>query len=100
MVAMAALVHAIVHPGRALGDPLALHRFLVSYLVAVWLISDPKLSKAERPSFDHAYIHMTFLPFTATYEQFRTHRWKGLARAMGLCLLVLVTYVAAAETGL
>ena len=96
MVMLAALVHAVAHPGGfGHDDPLALHRFLVSYLVAVWLVSDPKLSNADRPSFDHAYMHMTFLPITASYEQFRTHRWKGLIRALGLCLLVLVTFVAA-----
>lgn len=95
MVALATLVHVIVHAGRVNAGDLQLHRFLVGYLVAVWLVSDPKLSNADRPSFDHAYIHMTFFPLTAMYEQFQAHRWKGLARALGLGVLVLATLIAA-----
>ena len=93
MVALAALVHAILHSGRLGADALQLHRFLFFYLVAVWLVSDPKLSSAERPSFDHAYIHMALFPLPAMYEQIRTHRWKGLARALGLCALALMIVV-------
>jgi hypothetical protein len=93
MVALSALVHAILHPGGLGADALQLHRFLFYYLIAVWLVSDPKLSNAERPSFDHAYIHMAFFPLPAIYEQIQTHRWKGLARALGLCALALMILV-------
>ncbi len=100
MVALTAVVHATLHPARMDEDALRLHQFLVMYLIAVWLVSDPKLSKAERPSFDHAYLHMTFFPFIPLYEQIVAHGWKGVARVFGLILLVVLTYGAGIIAGL
>jgi hypothetical protein len=99
MVALASVVHAILHPARLDEETFRLQQFLVMYLIAVWLVSDPKLPKAERPSFDHAYLHMTFFPFTPLYEQVRTHGWKGVARVFGLVLLVVFTYGAEVIAG-
>ena len=69
--------------------------YLLNYLIAVWIVSDPKLPESRRPSFDHALLHMVFLPFFAAYELFITRRWKGVAIALGLFLLTLVPTVLA-----
>jgi hypothetical protein len=75
-------------------DLLRLYEFILSMLVAGWLITDPKLRKSERPSLDHGLLHMTFFPLLAVYEQFTIRRWKGIAVVLGLIVLLVAPVIA------
>ena len=91
MVTLAACARAISLPGFGSHyDALDLHQYLAAYLVAVWLVTDPKLPRAERPSFDHAFLHMSLFPILAIYEQVRVHRWRGVAMILGLVIFIFL----------
>jgi len=62
-------------------------------LVIAWLVSDPALPNEYRPSFDHFYLTWTLFPLLALYHQFLCHRWKGLARVLGLFILIYAPYM-------
>jgi hypothetical protein len=74
------------------GDSLRLYQFVLGVLIVTWLIKDPKLPKAERPSFDHGLLHLAFFPIMATYEQFVLHGWKGIAVVLGLLILLIAPF--------
>ena len=81
-------IHVLLDPSASVhGEDLRIINLLVSLLIVAWLISDPKLSKHERPAFDHGFLHLAFFPLMAIYEQFRVRRWKGLAIVLGLLVL-------------
>ena len=91
LVSITACVHFAVNPlsGPDDSDVLRLYEFILGLLIVTWLIKDPKLANAERPSFDHGLLHLTFFPLLAAYEQFVIRRWKGLAVVFGLLILLM-----------
>jgi len=74
-------------------DSLRVYEFILGLLIATWLITDPKLSKEERPSFDHALIHLVFFPLFAVYQQFLIRRWAGVAIVFALLLLLIAPFL-------
>ena len=95
VVCVSACVHVVADPRSGLddGNALRMYEFVLGLLLVVWLITDPKLPIAERPSFDHGLLHLTFFPFLAAYEQFVIRRWKGIAIVFGLLMLVLAPFI-------
>ena len=95
LVSLSACVHVAANPitGPDGADTLRMYEYLLIFLMVVWLIKDPKLSKADRPSFDHGFLHMVLFPLLATYEQFVTRRWKGLAIVLGLLMLLFAPFL-------
>ena len=91
VVCVSACVHVAVDPMSSLddGDALRMYEFVLFMLLVVWLVTDPKLSTDERPSFDHALLHLMFFPFLAAYEQFVIRRWAGIAIVLVMLILVL-----------
>jgi len=91
LVSISACVHVAANPISGPDDTntLRLYEYLLTFLLVMWLIKDPRLSKFERPSFDHGFLHFALFPFLAAYEQFVIRRWQGLAIVFGLLMLLL-----------
>jgi hypothetical protein len=83
-----------LHNGREPSeDLLRLYQYISLLLIIVWLIADPALPVDQRPSFDHFMLTWMTFPLLALYHQFVCHRWKGIARVLGLMLLILAPYL-------
>jgi hypothetical protein len=98
----AVCVHVVLSPSFGWrNEDMRFFNLLIGLLIVAWLISDPKLPKHERPTFDHGFMHLAFFPLIAAYEQYRIRRWKGLAIVLGLLLMWLAPGIlgAAANRG-
>ena len=95
VVSVSACAHVAIDPMSSLddGDALRAYEFVLGLLIVVWLTTDPELSNAERPSFDHGFLHLTFFPLLAAYEQFVIRRWTGIAIVFGLLLLLIAPFI-------
>ncbi len=88
LFALTMSIHAVID-GRDLDfEALELYQFIEGIFIVVWLMMDPGLPAAQRPSFDHGLLLMMSFPFLALYHQFATRRWKGIATVFGLLLLL------------
>lgn len=101
VVCVSACVHVAADPMSGLddGSALRLYQFVLGFLMVAWLVTDPKLSNDERPSFDHALLHLIFFPFLAAYEQFVIRRWAGLAIVTAMFILLLAPLITMIATG-
>jgi len=95
VVSIAACVHIAVDPISSWNDTdsLRAYEFILGLLIVTWLIKDPKLSNHERPSFDHALMHLVFFPLFAAYQQFSIRRWRGIAIVFALFLLLIAPFL-------
>jgi hypothetical protein len=65
-------------------------------LIVTWLVTDPVIPAAHRPSFDHAmFVWITF-PLLAAYHMYSAYRWRGLLIVLGLFGLFVAPNIALA----
>ena len=87
-------VAVILYNGREPSeDLLRLYEYISLLLIIVWLIKDPTLPVDHRPSFDHFMLTWMTFPPLALYHQFVCHRWKGIARVLGVLSLFIAPYL-------
>ncbi|MBC8027399.1 MAG: hypothetical protein H7Y89_15520 [Steroidobacteraceae bacterium] len=77
------------------------YHFVVCFLLIAWLMGDPKIPAAKRPSLDFGlFLWMTF-PFLAAWLLISTRGWRGSLILFGLLTLMFapqITWVLAAST--
>jgi hypothetical protein len=64
------------------------YNLVMALLVVTWVVADPKIPPAHRPSFDHAALVWASFPFLAGYHLFAAHRWRGILIVLGLMALL------------
>jgi hypothetical protein len=74
-----------VLPGNEL---LRLYGIVTAILVISWLVTDPAIPSAQRPSFDHGMFVWVTFPLLAAYHMYSAHRWRGLLIVLGLLGLI------------
>jgi hypothetical protein len=71
-----------------------LHRFLLTALVATWVVADAQKSGRAHPSFDHGWFVFIALPIYVPYYLISTRRWRrGLAILSGIILLFMLPWI-------
>jgi len=65
-------------------ETLRLYSLLMAILLVSWLVTDPKIPKAHRPSFDHGALVWASFPLLAAYHMFAARRWRGILIVLGL----------------
>ena len=70
-------------------DSLELYRFGIGTMLVAWLITEPKLPTADRPTLGHGLLHLLFFPLLAFYQQFVVRRRWGIAIVCGIILILL-----------
>jgi hypothetical protein len=79
------------------GDELLRTYGIVTTLLAItWLLSDPRIPTAQKPSFDHGMFVWVTFPFLAAYHMYAAHRWRGLFIVLGLLGLISAPDIALA----
>ena len=73
-------------------EVLTLHKVVVSYLLATWVVADTQALRRDFPSLDHGSFAM-FVPFYLTYYLCSTRRWRGLLILMGMLSLFALPVV-------
>ena len=75
-------------------DLFSLHSFLLTALVATWVVADAQKSGRARPSFDHGWFVFLAFPFYVPYYLISTRRWvRGLLILGGIILLFLLPWI-------
>jgi len=74
-----------VVPGNGL---FRLYGFVTTILVVSWLVADPAIPSAQRPSFDHGMLVWFTFPILAAYHMYSAHRWRGFLIVFGLLALI------------
>jgi hypothetical protein len=83
--------------GSSPGDELLRTYGIVTTLLAItWLLSDPRIPPAQKPSFDHGMFVWATFPFLAAYHMYSAHRWRGLLIVLGLLGLIAAPDIALA----
>lgn len=94
-LAMALDLVASVQLGPSIEEHLlTLHQFVVSLLLVAWLVTDPKLPAAYRPTLDHGFLLLVLFPLLALYHLTVSRGWKGVAIAVGFTLICLAPFLA------
>jgi hypothetical protein len=72
-----------------------LHSFVLTTLVATWVVADNKEANRARPSFDHGWFIFVAFPFYVPYYLISTRRWRrGLLILGGIALLFVLPWLA------
>ena len=72
-----------------------LHQFVLSILMATWLVTDAKESGRACPSLDYGWFVLTTFPFYVPYYLVATRRWRrGMLILLGMVLLFLLPWLA------
>jgi hypothetical protein len=85
--------------GAVLSDEVTrVYEIIMGILVVTWLVKDPDIPVAHKPSFDHGLFVWYSFPLLAAYHMYTAHRWRGIAMIVGLMLLfaaprILVTLI-------
>jgi hypothetical protein len=75
------------------GDLFHLHSFLLTLLVATWIVADARRLGRARPSFDHGYFAVIAFPVYVPYYLISTRRWRhGTFVAAIIFLLFLLPW--------
>jgi hypothetical protein len=74
-------------------DLISLYQLVIGLLVVAWLLTDPKLPAAQRPTLDHGFLLMVSFPVLAFYQQFVSRGWKGVASVFALTIVVLAPFL-------
>lgn len=61
-----------------------LYALVMGILVVSWLVTEPRIPAAQRPSFDHGMLIWVTFPFFAVYQMYSAHRWRGILIVLGL----------------
>ena len=73
----------------------SLHQFVVSFLMATWLVADTRQSRRTQPSFDLGWFIFLAFPAYAAYHLISTRRWcKGILMLTGMILMFLLPRLA------
>ena len=73
-----------------------LHQFVLSVLLATWLIADTKESRSAQPSLDLGWLILLTFPVYSGCYLISTRRWpRGLLMLVGMVLLVFLPRVVA-----
>ena len=68
---------------------LTLYSFVITILLATWLIADTRQSGRAQPTFDYGWFILIASAVYVPYYLFSTRRWRGL---LMLALMVLVLF--------
>lgn len=68
---------------------LTLYSFVITILLATWLIADTRQSGRTQPTFDYGWFILIASAVYVPYYLFSTRRWRGL---LMLALMVLVLF--------
>jgi hypothetical protein len=77
-------------------EVLQLYGVFMGILVVSWLVTDPRIPAAQRPSFDHGALIWATFPFLAAYHMYLAHRWRGIFIVLGLVGLLAAPTIALA----
>ena len=82
--------------GRVPDDGLlGAHHFVVTTLLATWLVTDAKDSRREYASFDHGWFALIMFPFYSAYYLISTRRWRrGTLILTGMIVLFFLPWLA------
>lgn len=82
-----------VTPGE---EVLELYSVFMGILVVSWVVTDPRIPTAQRPSFDHGMLIWATFPLLAAYQMYSAHRWRGIFIVLGLVGLFAAPNIALA----
>ena len=72
-----------------------LYEFVVSFLMATWLVADTTQSRRTQPSFDLGWFIVLAFPVYLVYHLISTRRWRrGILILVGMILLFLWPWLA------
>ena len=72
-----------------------LHNFVLTTLVATWVVADVKEANRARPSFDQGWFIFAAFPFYVPYYLISTRRWRrGFLILGGIVLLFMLPWLA------
>jgi hypothetical protein len=71
-----------------------IYRFVLSALLATWLVTDAQERKRERPTFDHGGFALFLFFLYAPYYLVSTRRIRGVLIFAGIVLLFLLPLIA------
>ena len=75
-------------------DLFSLHKFLLTALVATWVVADAQKSSRARPSFDHGWFVLIAFPIYVPYYLISTRRWRrGLLILGAIILLFMLPWI-------
>jgi hypothetical protein len=78
------------------GQLFNLHQFVVSFIMATWLVADTRESRRTQPSFDLGWFVVLAFPAYAAYHLISTRRWRrGALIVTGMVFLFLLPWLAA-----
>jgi hypothetical protein len=73
----------------------SLHNFVLTALVATWVVADSRESNRAQPSFDHGWFIFIAFPFYIPYYLISTRRWRrGFLLLCGIALLFMLPWLA------
>lgn len=76
-------------------DLLDLHSFILTALLATWVVADTKEANRAGPSFDHGWFIFVTFPFYVSYHLISTRRWKrGLLMLSSIAFLFMMPWLA------
>jgi hypothetical protein len=61
-----------------------LYGVVTAILAVSWLVTDPKIPAAQKPSFDHGMLIWISFPLLAAYQMYAAHQWRGFLIVLGL----------------
>ena len=75
---------------------LRVYGVVITILVITWLLADPQIPVAQKPSFDHGMFVWATFPILAAYHMYSARRWRGLLIVLGLLCLIAAPNIALA----
>jgi hypothetical protein len=71
-----------------------LHEFIITVLLATWLIADATQLRRAQPTFDYGWFIFAAFPVYVPYYLVSTRRWRGLVIFTGMLVLFLLPWLA------
>lgn len=76
-----------------------LFQFSLAIVILQWIVADAH-ERRQTPCFDYGFFLLLLWPISLFWYGVRTRGWRGLALALGLCLLTVVPSIATALVGI